>query len=82
MDIRSCGSGPPAADIQKRYEEALQAMPKSQLQGLEQRRQEMQFLNLTHFLPMLMDRSNRLSVRAGLEVRTPFCDHRLVQYLW
>lgn len=73
----------PQQYIQRRYEEALQEMPHStQNNALDQRRQEMQFMNLTRFLPMLLDRSDRLSAKAGLEVRTPICDYRMVQYLW
>jgi len=30
----------------------------------------------------LLDRKDRMSMAHGLEVRVPFCDHRLVQYMW
>jgi len=30
----------------------------------------------------LLDRKDRMSMASGLEVRVPFCDHRLVQYVW
>ncbi len=30
----------------------------------------------------LLDRSDRMSMYNGLELRVPFCDYRLVQYLW
>ncbi|MFJ1760858.1 asparagine synthase (glutamine-hydrolyzing) [Amycolatopsis sp. NPDC088138] len=40
------------------------------------------FQHLTHWLPMLLDRDDRLSMASGLEVRVPFCDHRLVEYLY
>lgn len=73
----------PQQYTRQRFEEALQEMPKTKQQNeMDQRRQEMQFMNVTRFLPMLIDRSERLSARAGLEVRTPICDHRMVQYLW
>jgi asparagine synthase (glutamine-hydrolysing) len=32
--------------------------------------------------PLLLDRKDRLSMASGLEVRVPFCDHRLVDYVW
>ncbi|MFC8274574.1 asparagine synthase (glutamine-hydrolyzing) [Streptomyces sp. NPDC057271] len=38
-------------------------------------------LNLTRFLPCLLDRTDRLSMGVGLEVRVPFLDHRLVEYV-
>ena len=30
----------------------------------------------------LLDRKDRMSMAHGLEVRVPFCDHRLVEYVW
>ncbi|MFF3306342.1 asparagine synthase (glutamine-hydrolyzing) [Streptomyces sp. NPDC002952] len=40
------------------------------------------YLNLTRFLPCLLDRADRLSMGVGLEVRVPFLDHRLVEYVF
>src|SRR5256885_12290022 len=40
------------------------------------------YLALTRFLPLLLDRKDRMSMAVGLEVRVPFCDHRLVQYVF
>jgi asparagine synthase (glutamine-hydrolysing) len=31
---------------------------------------------------ILLDRKDRLSMASGLEVRVPFCDHRLVEYVY
>lgn len=42
----------------------------------------MSYLNITRFMPTLLDRKDRMSMAAGLEVRVPYCDHRLVQYVW
>ncbi|QLJ02011.1 asparagine synthase (glutamine-hydrolyzing) [Streptomyces sp. NEAU-sy36] len=39
-------------------------------------------LHLTRFVRILLDRKDRMSMRTGLEVRVPFCDHRLVEYVF
>ncbi|WP_258120231.1 asparagine synthase C-terminal domain-containing protein [Mesorhizobium onobrychidis] len=43
---------------------------------------EICYLVLTRFLPTLLDRKDRMSMALGLEVRVPFCDHRLVEYVF
>jgi asparagine synthase (glutamine-hydrolysing) len=40
------------------------------------------YLYLTHFQRRLLDRKDRISMALGLEVRVPFCDHRLVEYVY
>jgi len=39
-----------------------------------------QEMPLTRFVQTLLDRKDRMSMAVGLEVRVPFCDHRLVEY--
>ncbi|MFG6194478.1 asparagine synthase (glutamine-hydrolyzing) [Nonomuraea sp. JJY05] len=48
----------------------------------ERRMREICYLHLTRFLPFLLDRKDRMSMAVGLEVRVPFCDHRLVEYVF
>jgi asparagine synthase (glutamine-hydrolysing) len=48
----------------------------------ECRMREICYLYLTRFLPILLDRKDRMSMAVGLEVRVPYCDHRLVQYVF
>jgi len=39
-------------------------------------------LNLQGFMQTLLDRKDRMSMYWGLEVRVPFCDKRIVEYLY
>ncbi|MEW5921501.1 MAG: asparagine synthase (glutamine-hydrolyzing) [Bacillota bacterium] len=39
-------------------------------------------LNIVWFMSTLLDRKDRMSMACGLEVRVPFCDHHLVEYVW
>ena len=48
----------------------------------DRRRREISYLALTRFLPVLLDRKDRMSMACGLEVRVPYCDHRLVEYVF
>ncbi len=43
---------------------------------------EVLYLGMTRFLQILLDRKDRMSMAYGLEVRVPFCDHRLVEYVY
>jgi asparagine synthase (glutamine-hydrolysing) len=69
--------------VAERYQQTIAEVP--QLDGedpLEARRREMFYLNLNWFMATLLDRKDRMSMAAGLEARVPFCDHRIVEYVW
>jgi asparagine synthase (glutamine-hydrolysing) len=67
----------------ERYREALAEVPVLAGEPFAERRmREISYLNLTRFVQTLLDRKDRMSMANGLEVRVPFCDHRLVQYVF
>lgn len=46
------------------------------------RMREMFMLNFYWFMQVLLDRKDRMSMASGLEVRVPFCDHRIAEYAY
>ena len=48
----------------------------------ERRMKQMVNLNLRWFMQTLLDRKDRMSMYSGLEVRVPFCDYRIAEYLY
>jgi asparagine synthase (glutamine-hydrolysing) len=73
----------PEEYVGDRYAEAVAEVPRLDGEPPAARRmREANYLALTRFLPVLLDRKDRMSMAVGLEVRVPFCDHRLVEYAW
>lgn len=69
--------------IRFRYKQALDEVPRlAEDDELEARRRELFYLNIHWFMALLLERKDRMSMASGLEVRVPFCDHRLVEYVW
>lgn len=48
----------------------------------ERRMKEMVNLNQRWFMQTLLDRKDRMSMYNGLEVRVPFCDYRIAEYMY
>ncbi len=69
--------------VYSRYKDTL--INTSKLEGispLESRMKEMMRLNLDWFMQTLLDRKDRMSMYNALEVRVPFCDYRIAEYLY
>lgn len=65
------------------YRESLAEVPYVEGETTEERRmREVMYLHLTHFIRHLLNVEDRMSMAVGLEVRVPFCDHRLVEYVF
>jgi asparagine synthase (glutamine-hydrolysing) len=69
--------------MRERYSEAVAEV--GRVDGEDEfthRMRVMSYLHLTRFVRILLDRKDRMSMAVGLEVRVPFCDHRLVEYVY
>ncbi|GEB47734.1 MULTISPECIES: asparagine synthase (glutamine-hydrolyzing) [Streptomyces] len=68
---------------QDRYSEALAEVPVLDGEApLDRRMREITYFNLTRYLQIILDRKDRMGMGASLEGRVPFCDHRLVEYVF
>lgn len=73
----------PAEYEADRYREAVAEVPVLPGEDAGRRREREVFhLGLTRWLPALLNRKDRMSMAVGLEVRVPFADHRLAEYLF
>lgn len=73
----------PEEFIRSRYEQTIREsdiLPENNAQ--ERRMKEMVNLNFRWFMQTLLDRKDRMSMYHGLEVRVPFCDYRIAEYLY
>ncbi len=69
--------------VYTRYKDTLINTSKvAGISPLESRMKEMMRLNLDWFMQTLLDRKDRMSMYNALEVRVPFCDYRIAEYLY
>ncbi len=71
------------AFVRERYEQTIRESDILPGTGpTERRMKEMVNLNHRWFMQTLLDRKDRMSMYHGLEVRVPFCDYRVAEYLY
>ncbi len=69
--------------VSGRYSEALSRVSLAHgISPTEKRMREMFVLNVDHFMQTLLFRKDNCSMHASLEVRVPFCDRRICEYLY
>lgn len=69
--------------IDFRYQESLadvEILDSDSKETAEKR--EISHLTLNWFMQTLLDRSDKMAMYNGFELRVPFCDYRLAQYVW
>ena len=69
--------------IDYRYNESLNEIePYGEDDKDTSEKKKISHLTVNWFMQTLLDRADRASMYNGLEIRVPFCDYRLVEYLW
>lgn len=69
--------------IDYRYYESLnevEILDEDSMETAEKRK--ISHLTLNWFMQTLLDRSDRMAMYNGFELRVPFCDYRLAEYVW
>ena len=69
--------------IDYRYNESLEEVEILDTDSKETaEKRKISHLTLNWFMQTLLDRSDRMAMYNGFELRVPFCDYRLAQYVW
>ena len=69
--------------IDYRYKESLDKVNLLDTDDEEtNQKKKISYLTLNWFMQTLLDRADRMSMYNGFEIRVPFCDYRLVEYVW
>jgi asparagine synthase (glutamine-hydrolysing) len=65
----------------KQYKKTIKEAPKVKDKE-DQKYKNLFYINMKWFMNTLLDRKDRMTMRASLEARVPFSDHKLIEYLW
>lgn len=69
--------------IDFRYNESLSQVDILSTDSPETKeKRKISYLTLNWFMQTLLDRSDRMAMYNGFEIRVPFCNHKLAEYVW
>ena len=69
--------------VDYRYNESLSKVDILETDSEETaEKRKISYLTLNWFMQTLLDRSDRMAMYNGFEIRVPFCDYRLAEYVW
>lgn len=69
--------------IDYRYSESINEVEILDTDSMETaEKRKISYLTLNWFMQTLLDRSDRMAMYNGFEIRVPFCDYRLAEYVW
>lgn len=74
--------GDPQEYVYSRYKNTIKDVSLLNPNDPDKRIKEIMKLNLEWFMMTLVDRCDRMSAYSSLDVRVPFCDYRIVEYLY
>lgn len=69
--------------IDNRYNETISKVKILESDSYETaEKRKISYLTMTWFMPTLLDRGDRMSTANGFEIRIPFCDYRIAEYMY
>lgn len=69
--------------IDYRYNESLKDVEYLETDSEETReKRKISYLTINWFMQTLLERTDRMGMYNGIEIRVPFCDYRLAEYMW
>ena len=69
--------------VDERYKKSLSEIDYSLYDSKDTiEKKKVSYLTMNWFMQTLLDRSDRMATFSGIELRVPFCDYRIAEYLW